>query len=98
MKTGEKVVWAVGGAVFVGALVIGSPRRAADPGLVMALAAYCVGLHWIVAYLFDGTMYGAIRLQPTHKAMRAVVMGVGVLLAVLALQFVLGLGGPFASR
>ena len=98
MKTGEKVAWAVGGAVFVGAFVVGSGRRPADPGLVIALAAYFIGLHWIVAYLFDGTMYGAMRLQPTHKLMRAVIFGVGALLMVLALQFVLGLGGPFSSR
>ncbi len=97
MKTGEKVAWAIGGAVLAGALALGSARRPPDPGLVIALAAYCVGLHWIVAYLFDGTMYGAIRLQPTHKLMRAVMMGLGVVLAVLALQFMLGFGGPFSS-
>jgi hypothetical protein len=55
-------------------------------------------VHWIVAYLFDSTMYGALRLQPSRKLGRAVVMSVGVVLLVLALQFVLGLGGPFASR
>jgi hypothetical protein len=64
----------------------------------VALAAYFVGLHWIVAYLFDGTMYGALRLQPSRKAARGAVMAVGVALAVFSLQFVLGLGGPFASR
>lgn len=98
MKTGEKVGWALGSAVFVVAFALGSARRPADPGLAIALAAYFVGLHWIVAYLFDGTMYGALRLKPTHKLARGVVMAVGVLLAVCSLQFVLGLGGPFASR
>jgi hypothetical protein len=89
MKTSEKVAWAFGVAVIAGALVIGHPRRPADPGLVMALASYFVGVHWIVAYL---------RMQPSHKLGRTVVMSVGVVLLVLALQFVLGLGGPFASR
>lgn len=98
MKAGERLAWAAGGAVLAGAFFIGLERRPADPGLVIALAAYFVGLHWIVAYLFDGTMYGAMRLQPTHKLMRAAIMGVGVALAVLALQFMLGLGGPFSSR
>jgi hypothetical protein len=98
MKTGEKVAWAFGVAVIAGALVIGHPRRPADPGLVIALASYFVGVHWIVAYLFDSTMYGALRLQPSRKLGRAVVMSVGVVLLVLALQFMLGLGGPFASR
>ena len=98
MKAREKVAWALGVAVIAGALAIGHPRRSADPGLVIALASYFVGVHWIVAYLTDGTMYGALRLQPAHKLGRAVVMSVGVVLSVLALQFVLGLGGPFASR
>jgi hypothetical protein len=98
MKTNEKVAWAVGVAVIAGALAIGDSRRPADPGLVIAIASYFVGVHWIVAYLFDGTMYGALRLQPAHKLGRAAVMSVGVVLLVLALQFVLGLGGPFASR
>lgn len=97
MKAGEKAAWAVGAAIFVIALVVGSSRRPADPALVIALATYFIGLHWIVAYLFDGTMYGALRLQPTDKVMRAVIMAIGVVLAVLALQFALGLGGPFAS-
>ena len=98
MKPSEKVAWAIGTGVFIAALVVGFPRRPADPALVIALATYFLGLHWIVAYLFDGTMYGALRLQPTHKLMRAVIMSIGVLLSVFALQFVLGLGGPFASR
>ena len=98
MKTSEKAAWALGVAVLLGALVFGHSRRPADPGLVIALASYFVGVHWIVAYLFDSTMYGALRLQPSHKLARAVVMSVGVVLLVLALQFVLGLGGPFASR
>ena len=98
MKASEKVAWALGVTLIVGALAIGHTRRPADPGLVIALASYFVGVHWIVAYLFDGTMYGALRLQPAHKLARAAVMSVGVVLSVLALQFVLGLGGPFASR
>jgi energy-converting hydrogenase Eha subunit C len=41
-------------------------------------------------------MYGALRLQPTNKVMRFALLCIGVLLAVCALQYVLGLGGPFA--
>jgi hypothetical protein len=98
MKAKEKVAWALGVVLIVSAVAIGHTRRPADPGLVIALASYFVGVHWIVAYIFDGTMYGALRLQPDHRLARAAVMSVGVVLSVLALQFVLGLGGPFASR
>ena len=97
MKAGEKVAWGLAVAVLVGALVVGFAQRPAEPGLVIALASYLIGVHWIVAYLNDGTMYGALRLQPSHRLARALLMAVGVGLAVLALQFMLGLGGPFAS-
>ncbi|HSC14481.1 MAG TPA: hypothetical protein VLI71_05150 [Gammaproteobacteria bacterium] len=97
MKASEKVAWGLAGALLVTVLVVGAPQRPAEPGLVIALASYLIGVHWIVAYLNDGTMYGALRLQPSHGLARALLMTVGVVLAVLALQFMLGLGGPFAS-
>jgi hypothetical protein len=49
-------------------------------------------LPWIIAYLFDGTMYGALRLQPTHGGARILILVVGVLLAFLALRYALGFG------
>ena len=97
MKASEKVAWGLAAALLVAALVVGSAQRPSEPGLVIALASYLIGVHWIVAYLTDGTMYGALRLQPSHGLARALLMAVGVVLAVLALQFMLGLGGPFAS-
>ena len=97
MKTSEKIAWGLAVAIPAGALVVGAAQRPLEPGLVIALASYFIGVHWIVAYLFDGTMYGALRLQPSHGLARALLMSVGVVLAVLALQFMLGLGGPFAS-
>lgn len=97
MKAGEKVAWGLAAALLAAALVVGAPQRPAEPGIVIALASYLIGVHWIVAYLNDGTMYGALRLQPSHGLSRALLMTVGVVLAVLALQFMLGLGGPFAS-
>jgi uncharacterized cupredoxin-like copper-binding protein len=97
VKTSEKVTWGLAVALLAGALVAGSAQRPSEPGLVVALASYFIGVHWIVAYLFDGTMYGAMRLQPSHALARAALMAVGVVLSVLALQFMLGLGGPFAS-
>jgi hypothetical protein len=97
MKAGERGAWVFGVAVLVAALAVGSERRSPEPGLVIALASYFVGMHWIVAYLFDGTMYGALRLQPADKLARALVMTVGVVLTVVALQFMLGFGGLFAS-
>ena len=97
MKAGEKVAWGLAAALLASALVVGAPQRPAEPGIVIALASYLIGVHWIAAYLNDGTMYGALRLQPSHGLARALLMTVGVVLAVLALQFMLGLGGPFAS-
>ena len=97
MKASEKVAWGLAVALLVGALVFGSAQRPSEPGFVIALASYFIGMHWIVAYLNDGTMYGALRLQPSHRLARALLMAVGVVLSVLALQFMLGLGGPFAS-
>ncbi|HEY3518572.1 MAG TPA: hypothetical protein VGL98_16105 [Gammaproteobacteria bacterium] len=93
MKAAEKTAWAVGGLGFVAAALAGLDERPADGGgLVIAIASYAVGLHWIIAYLFDGTMYGALRLQPTHGGARIVVLVVGVALAFFALQYALGLG------
>jgi hypothetical protein len=97
MKAAEKVAWAVGGLGFVAAGVVGFGERPADGGgLVIAIASYAVGLHWIIAYLFDGTIYGALRLQPTHRLARLAIVFVGVFLAFYALQYVLGFGGLFA--
>lgn len=97
MKPAEKIAWAVGGVGFLAAAIIGLDERPADGGgLVIALASYAVGLHWIIAYLFGGTMYGALRLQPTHRLARLAVLALGVLLTFLALQYVLGFGGLFA--
>jgi hypothetical protein len=93
MKTAEKAAWAVGGLAFVAAAAVGFDERPADGGgLVIAIASYAVGLHWIIAYFFDGTMYGALRLQPTHGAVRIVILAVGVVLVFFALQYALGFG------
>ena len=93
MKTAEKAAWAVGGLGFVAAAVVGLDERPADGGgLVIAIASYAVGLHWIIAYLFDGTMYGALRLQPTHGGVRTVILAVGVVLVFFALRYALGFG------
>ena len=97
MKTAEKAAWAVGGAGFVAAAIVGLDERPADGGgLVIAIASYAVGLHWIIAYLFDGTMYGALRLKPRHGVVRIVILAVGVVLAFYALQYALGFGGLYA--
>ena len=97
MSTREKVAWVLGGLVLVGALVYGTDQRPVDGGgVVIASAAYVIGLHWIIAYWFDGAMYGALRLQPTHRAARVAVLVVGVGLVFFALQYALGLGGPLA--
>lgn len=97
MSAKEKVAWALGGVVLVSAIVYGTGRRPFDGGgVVIATAAYIVGLHWIIVYWFDGTMYGALRLQPTHKAARVAVLVMGVGLVFFALQYALGLGGLFA--
>ena len=97
MKTAEKLAWAGGGLGFLAAAVAGLGERPPDGGgLVIAIASYAIGLHWIIAYLFGGTMYGALRLQPTHRLARLAVVAFGVLLSFLALQYVLGFGGLFA--
>jgi hypothetical protein len=94
MKTAEKAAWALGGLGFIAAAVVGLDERPADGGgLVIAIASYAVGLHWIIAYFFDGTMYGVLRLQPTHAVARVVVLVAGVVLAFFALQYALGIGG-----
>jgi hypothetical protein len=96
MKAAEKVAWVVGGLGFIAAVVVGTDERPADGGgLVIATACYAIGLHWIIAYLFDGTMYGALRLQPTDRVARFVILFVGVFLSFHALHYALGLGGLF---
>jgi len=93
----QRIAWVLGGLVLVGAILYGSGQRPIDGGgVVVAIASYVVGLHWIIAYWFDGTMYGALRLQPTHKVARVAILIVGVALAFFALQYALGFGGPFA--
>jgi hypothetical protein len=97
VKPAEKAAWVVGGLGFVAASIAGLDARPADGGgLVIAIASYAIGLHWIIAYLFDGTMYGALRLQPTHGGVRIVILVVGVVLALYALQYALGFGGLHA--
>ena len=97
MKPAEKAAWVVGGLGFVAASIAGLDERAADGGgLVIAIASYAIGLHWIIAYVFDGTMYGALRLQPTHAVVRIIVLAAGVVLAFFALQYALGFGGLHA--
>ena len=93
MKTAEKAVWAVGGLGFIAAAIVGAGERPADGGgLVMAIASYAIGLHWIIAYFFDGTMYGVLRLQPTHRLVRILILAIGVALAFFALRYALGFG------
>lgn len=97
MKASEKIAWVLGGLVLVGAILFGSGKRPADGGgVVIAIASYLVGLHWIIAYWFDGTMYGVLRLRPTDNVARVGVLVVGVLLVFFAVQYALGIGGPFA--
>ena len=93
MRAAEKAAWIVGGLGFIAAAVVGADERPADGGgLVMAIASYAIGLHWIIAYFFDGTMYGVLRLQPTHSAVRIFILAIGVVLAFFALRYALGLG------
>lgn len=92
----EGVVWTGGLLLLVGAVLWGVESNRFSAELLMVVATYVLGLHWIVAYLFNGVMYGAIRLRPAHKAMRAVIFALGILLVVLALWSALGFGGPFA--
>jgi hypothetical protein len=95
-SAGEKVAWAIGGVVLLAALLYSPPNRPVDPTLWMASVAYLIGLHWVVAFCFGGTMYGAMRLQPSHRVGRAVIFAAGLALVFFALQFLLGYGGPFA--
>jgi hypothetical protein len=92
----EKAGWAIGIVALVAALTVEPPTRPADAGLWMASLAYLLGLHWIVAYLSGGTMYGALRLQPTQGLARTVIFVAGLFLVAVALQYLLGFGGPFA--
>ncbi len=92
----EKLAWVVGSGVLLAALLSSPPNRPVDATLWMASLAYLIGLHWIVAFCFGGTMYGAMRLQPSHQVARGVIFAFGLLLVAFALQFLLGFGGPFA--
>ena len=50
MKAAEKAAWAVGGLGFIAAAIVGVDERPADGGgLVIAIASYAIGLHWIIA-------------------------------------------------
>jgi hypothetical protein len=93
---GEKVAWAIGSVVLLAALLASPPSRPVDATLWMTSIAYLLGLHWVVAYCFGGTMYGAMRLQPSHRIGRALIFAAGLALVFFALQFLLGYGGPFA--
>jgi hypothetical protein len=93
---GEMVAWAIGSVVLLAALLASPPNRPVDATLWMTSIAYLLGLQWIVAYCFGGTMYGAMRLQPSHRIGRALIFAVGFALVFFALQFLLGYGGPFA--
>jgi hypothetical protein len=92
----EKIGWAVGIIALVAVLTVAPATRPVDAGLWMASLAYLLGLHWIVAYVSGGTMYGAMRLQPTQRLARTVIFAAGLFLVVVALQYLLGFGGPFA--
>ena len=92
----EKVGWAIGIVALVAALSVRPAPRPVDAGLWMASLAYLLGLHWIVAYVSGGTMYGALRLQPTQRLARTVIFVAGLFLVAVALQYLLGFGGPFA--
>jgi len=91
-----KVAWAAGIVAFVLAVVFAPEHAAVDVGTWIAGLAYLIGLHWIVAYCFGGPMYGALRLQPTERVARTLVFALGVALVFVALQYVLGFGGPIA--
>jgi hypothetical protein len=93
---GEKVAWAIGSVALLAALLAAPPNRPVDPALWMASIAYLLGLHWIIAFCFGGTMYGAMRLQPSQRLGRTLVFAFGLALVFFALQFLLGYGGPFA--
>jgi hypothetical protein len=92
----EKLLWGFGGLGLVLALAFPLAERPADPGLWMASLAYLIGFHWIIAYFLGRPMYGALRLQPTHRGGRAVVFALGIAFVVVALQFLLGFGGILA--
>jgi hypothetical protein len=92
----EKIAWALGLVVLVTVLLAEPATRPLDAALWMASLAYLLGLHWIVAYFSGGRMYGALRLQPTQRMARTGMFAAGLLLVVVALQYLLGFGGPFA--
>jgi len=92
----EKIAWASGLVVLAAVLVAEPATRPLDAALWMASLAYLLGLHWIVAYFSGGRMYGALRLQPTQKMARTAIFTAGLLLVTVALQYLLGFGGPFA--
>jgi hypothetical protein len=94
----EKLAWAAGIGVFVAAIRLAPAAAPVDTGTWMAGLLYLIGLHWIVAYLFGGTMYGALRLQPSNRVGRTVVLGLGLVAVFIALQYVLGFGGPLAAE
>lgn len=92
----EKLVWVVGAAVFVSAVLLAPEHSPVDVGTWIAGLSYLIGFHWIVAYCFGGPMYGALRLQPSQRVGRTIVFALGLALVFVALQYVLGFGGPIA--
>ena len=92
----EKAAWAVGVIAFVLAVLIAPEHAPVDVGTWIAGIAHLIGVHWIVAYCFGGPMYGALRLQPSQRVARTIVFVLGLALVFIALQYVLGFGGPIA--
>ena len=92
----DKIVWAIGVVAFVVAVLFAPEHAVVDVGTWIAGLSYLIGLHWIVAFCFGGPMYGALRLQPTERVARSFVLVLGVALVFIALQYVLGFGGPIA--
>jgi len=92
----DKIAWVIGVVAFVLAVLFAPEHATVDVGTWIAGLSYLIGLHWIVAYCFGGPMYGALRLQPTERVARAFVFALGVALVFVALQYVLGFGGPIA--
>jgi hypothetical protein len=92
----EKVAWIVGAAAFMLAVLLAPEHAPVDVGTWIAGLSYLIGIHWIVAYCFGGPMYGALRLQPSQRVGRTIVFAVGLGLVFVALQYVLGFGGPIA--
>ena len=92
----QRLAWVLGGSVLVAALFASPDGRPLDATLWMAAVTYVLGFHWIVAYCFGGTMYGALRLQPQNRVARTGIFAFGLLLVFFAMQFLLGYGGPLA--